>query len=132
MQFQNTQKLSNLRMWTKSKYKKVFKVNFQFDYLQDSDSSHILRRPQILRNLHLTFDLCSASQNKGGDFCGLLRIYELYLQADNSLSKGCLTMTNLIGCSCCKKVFNFEVESGGATALAKSFAWMNLLFSNFS
>ena len=35
----------------------------------------------ILRNLHLTFVLCSASQNQIGDFakiCVLLRIYELY------------------------------------------------------
>ena len=37
--------------------------------------------PQILRNLQLTFVLCSASQKWGEDFakvCGLLRIYELY------------------------------------------------------
>ena len=36
---------------------------------------------KILRNLHLTFVLCSVSQKLGGDFakfCGLLRIYELY------------------------------------------------------
>ena len=36
---------------------------------------------KILRNLHLTFVLCSASQKQGEDFakfCGLLRIYELY------------------------------------------------------
>ena len=35
---------------------------------------------KILRNLHLTFFLCSASQILGEDFakfCGLLRIYEL-------------------------------------------------------
>ena len=34
-----------------------------------------------MQNLHLTFVLCSASQNQGEDFakfCGLLRIYELY------------------------------------------------------
>ena len=34
-------------------------------------------------NLHLTFVLCSASQKEGGDFakfCGLLRIYELYMK----------------------------------------------------
>ena len=34
-----------------------------------------------MRNLHLTFVLCTASQRIGGDFakcCGLLRIYELY------------------------------------------------------
>ena len=34
-----------------------------------------------MRNLHLTFVLCSASQNEGEDFakfCGLLRIYELF------------------------------------------------------
>ena len=37
---------------------------------------------KILRNLHLTFVLCS--QKKSGDFtkfCGLLRIYELYLSS---------------------------------------------------
>ena len=37
---------------------------------------------KILRNLHRRFDLCRASQIYGGDFvkfCGLLRIYELYL-----------------------------------------------------
>ena len=36
---------------------------------------------KILRNLHLTFVLCSASQKWGEDFaifCGLLRIYKLY------------------------------------------------------
>ena len=36
-----------------------------------------------MRNLHLTFVLCSASQKEGGDFakfCGLLRIYELYMK----------------------------------------------------
>ena len=35
---------------------------------------------KILRNLHLTFVLCSASQKQGGDFAkfyGHLRIYEL-------------------------------------------------------
>ena len=35
-----------------------------------------------MRNLHLTFVLCSASQKQGGDFakfCGFLRIYELYI-----------------------------------------------------
>ena len=43
---------------------------------------------EILRNLHLTFVLCSASQKLGKDlakFCGLLRIYELYLKLKNSL-----------------------------------------------
>ena len=38
---------------------------------------------KILRNLHLTFVLCSASPKLGRDFanfCGLLRIYELYRQ----------------------------------------------------
>ena len=43
---------------------------------------HILWEGHIvLRNLHLTFVLCSASQKLGEDFaknCGLLRIYELY------------------------------------------------------
>ena len=37
---------------------------------------------KTLRNLHLTFVLCGASQKYGGDFakfCGLLRIYELYI-----------------------------------------------------
>ena len=35
---------------------------------------------KILRNLHLTFDHSTHSQNLGGDFakfCGLLRIYEI-------------------------------------------------------
>ena len=39
---------------------------------------------KILQNLHLTFDCVYCSQMKGGDFakfCGLLRIYELYLQS---------------------------------------------------
>ena len=37
---------------------------------------------KILRNLHQSFFLCTASQIIGGDFtkfCGLLRIYELYI-----------------------------------------------------
>ena len=37
---------------------------------------------KILRNLHQLFVLCTASQIIGGDFanfCGLLRIYELYV-----------------------------------------------------
>ena len=42
----------------------------------------IYRRPQNLRNLHQLFVLCTASQIIGGDFtkfCGLLRIYKLYV-----------------------------------------------------
>ena len=42
---------------------------------------------KILRNLHRRFVLCSASQIYGGDFtkfCGLLRIYELYIENDRS------------------------------------------------
>ena len=37
---------------------------------------------KILRNLHLTFDYSTYSQKLGEDFatfCGLLRIYELYM-----------------------------------------------------
>ena len=44
---------------------------------------------KILRNLHLTFVLCSNGQTQGGDFakfCGLLRIYELYYQKKVTLS----------------------------------------------
>ena len=47
-----------------------------------SESSYILRRPKILRNLHLIFDYSTYSQKKGGDFVklyGLLKIYELYI-----------------------------------------------------
>ena len=33
---------------------------------------------KILRNLHQLFVLCTACQMNGGEFCGLLRIYELY------------------------------------------------------
>ena len=45
-------------------------------------SSYILKRPQILRNLHLRFVLWSSGHIYVGDFakfCGLLRIYELCL-----------------------------------------------------
>ena len=43
---------------------------------------YILRRPHNLQNLLLTFDYSTYSQKLGEDFakfCGLLRIYELYL-----------------------------------------------------
>ena len=46
---------------------------------------------KILRNLHLTFVLCNASQKWGGDFakfCGLLRIYELYIDHWNQMFAG--------------------------------------------
>jgi hypothetical protein len=46
--------------------------------------------PKILRDLHLTFVLCSASQKLGENlakFCGLLRIYELYLRFANMRNK---------------------------------------------
>ena len=41
---------------------------------------------KVLRNLHLLFVLCTGSQIIGGDFakfCGLLRIYELYVHVLN-------------------------------------------------
>ena len=52
-----------------------------------SSSVHILKSPCLgqnscLRNLRLTFDYSTYSQKLGEDFskfCGLLRIYELYL-----------------------------------------------------
>ena len=47
-------------------------------------SSYILKRPQIfLRNLHLFLTGTSANQKKAEilqNFCGLLRIYELYIE----------------------------------------------------
>ena len=60
---------------------------------------------KILRNLLLTFVLCSASQKQGGDFakfCGLLRIYELYARY---LLKNSISLLKLC------KVFNFNTFS---------------------
>ena len=57
-------------IWTFARSNKVVKVHIFWE-------GH-----KILRNLHLTFVLCSASQKSGGDFanfCSLLRIYKLYL-----------------------------------------------------
>ena len=56
-------------------------------YVSDSSLSHYIYHifwegQNFLQNLHLRFALCRASQIYGGDFakfCGLLRIYELYL-----------------------------------------------------
>ena len=42
-----------------------------------------MKENKILKNLHQLFALCTASQIIGVDFakfCGLLRIYELYLE----------------------------------------------------
>ena len=63
--------------------KSYFVWNSTLEFLIVSCKVHILwEGHKILRNLHLNFVLCSASQIYSGDFakfCGLLTIYELYV-----------------------------------------------------
>ena len=60
----------------------MLKVTKRFLRFNESFKVHIFREGhKILRNLHRRFDRYYAGQIYGGDFanfCGLLRIYELY------------------------------------------------------
>ena len=52
----------------------------------------------ILRNLHLTFDWHYIGKKHGEDFakfCGLLRIYELYLEGAPNFETWPITITNI-------------------------------------
>ena len=67
--------------FSESVTRKADNLSFMFRTICESIKVHIFWEGlKILRNLHLTFFLCSAIQKSGGDFekfCGLLRIYEL-------------------------------------------------------
>ena len=69
--------------FSESVTRKADNLSFMFRTICESIKVHIFWEGlKILRNLHLTFFLCSAIQKSGGDFekfCGLLRIYELYI-----------------------------------------------------
>ena len=71
---------------------------------------------KFLRNLHLRFVLCSKGQICSGDFakfCGLLRIYELYVQVcqkalDNSFSNNFSLFQLKIIKELCNKLWNHK------------------------
>ena len=85
-----------------------------------------------MRNLHLTFDYNTYSQKLGEDFakfCGLLRIYELYLEKICTCFQAVLAQTILNGI--------YLVNVLGSTRLVKIYSQYVLhlagpaLFSNF-
>ena len=73
---------------------------------------------KILRNLHLTFDCSTYSQNLGEDFakfCGLLRIYELYFLMFNNFGNPFLKLNVIKERS--------QIKTQGGNELHKDFSW---------
>ena len=90
---------------------------------RDFFSSFMVVKVRIFWEGHLTFVLCSASQNQGGDFakiCVLLRIYELYKKISLNFQRWKL--------KCPIKKFRYS----SSARLTSAYKWIEDAISKFS